>query len=65
MTAHAMEGDRERCLRTGMDAYLPKPIDPVKLTEVIRRVKNNGRHRLVSTHKDKDENEHKLRIRSD
>ena len=65
MTAHDMEGDSERCLSAGMDAYLPKPIDPVKLTEVIRRVKNNGHHRLVSMHKEKDENAHNLRIRSD
>ena len=38
MTAHAMVGDRERCLRAGMDGYVPKPIDPTGLAEEIQRV---------------------------
>jgi len=40
MTAHAMKGDRQRCLRAGMDAYLPKPVRSEKLFEMIARVTN-------------------------
>ncbi len=35
MTAHAMRGDAERCLKSGMDAYLSKPIDAHRLVEVV------------------------------
>ena len=35
MTAHAMPGDRERCLAAGMDGYIPKPIDPKLFTQII------------------------------
>jgi len=37
MTAHAMKGDRERCLEKGMDDYVSKPIEPQKLVDAIER----------------------------
>jgi CheY-like chemotaxis protein/HPt (histidine-containing phosphotransfer) domain-containing protein len=37
MTAHAMEGDRERCLAAGMDDYVTKPVNPAVIEAVIRR----------------------------
>ena len=37
MTAHALKGDRERCIEAGMDDYVSKPIQPDKLLEAIKR----------------------------
>jgi CheY-like chemotaxis protein len=35
MTAHAMTGDRERCIGAGMDGYIAKPIRPQELFQAI------------------------------
>jgi signal transduction histidine kinase/DNA-binding response OmpR family regulator len=38
LTAHAMEGDRQRCLDADMDGYVSKPIKAIELFEVIDKV---------------------------
>jgi len=42
MTANAMSGDKERCLRAGMDSYLSKPLQPSLLLEKLAR--SSGRN---------------------
>jgi signal transduction histidine kinase/CheY-like chemotaxis protein/HPt (histidine-containing phosphotransfer) domain-containing protein len=43
MTAHAMKGDRERCLRAGMDGYVSKPIRAGELAKAISQVTSPGK----------------------
>lgn len=42
LTAHAMAGDRERYIRSGMDDYVSKPIDPDLLFTAINRCLERG-----------------------
>jgi signal transduction histidine kinase/CheY-like chemotaxis protein/streptogramin lyase len=37
MTAHAMNGDRERCIDAGMDGYIAKPIRPQELFQTVSK----------------------------
>lgn len=37
MTAHALNGDKERCLAAGMDAYVAKPVRSLELLDLVEK----------------------------
>lgn len=37
ITAHAIKGDREKCMEAGMNDYISKPFDPIELSDIIAR----------------------------
>lgn len=64
MTAHAMKEDKGRCLEAGMNAYLPKPVDPEHLFSIladqISPERRSGKVRSFLPKSSKDREEHEL-----
>ncbi len=52
MTAHAMDGDQEKCIAAGMDDYISKPVEPSDLKAIIEKwIPDNKVLEISSSHK--------------